>query len=205
MSRAKNANKKRRSRKKKSESNKQQFRDALNWLLDDDIFDKLTFHGNTSWLPVDLVTLALLWMWSTTPKLTDAFEDAVAQSKTIIGRVALSTYQGFAGALGTWTPKIMPLLQVRLHEKIKEVAGRYFRTGCWSAIAVDGSRATTPRTVSNEDAFCAKNYGKGKTAKYRKKKTKGMRRRKNQKAKVQPQAPQIWITLMWHIGLGVPW
>ncbi|MBP88327.1 MAG: hypothetical protein CMJ64_16695, partial [Planctomycetaceae bacterium] len=31
------------------------------------------------------------------------------------------------------------------------------------------SRATTPRTVSNEQAFCAQNYGKGKTAKYRKK------------------------------------
>ena len=64
---------------------------------------------------------------------------------------------------------------------------------------------TTPRTVSNEQAFCAKNYGKGKTAKYRKKKTKGLRRRKNAKAKSQPQAPQIWITMMWHIGLGIPW
>ncbi len=32
-----------------------------------------------------------------------------------------------------------------------------------------------------------------------------MRRRKNAKAKTQPQAPQVWITLMWHIGLEVPW
>jgi len=77
--------------------------------------------------------------------------------------------------------------------------------GRWVAIAADGSRATTPRTRSNEKAFCAQNYGKGKTAKYRKKKTKGMRRRKNEKNKPQPPAPQMWITLMWHMGMGVPW
>ena len=88
---------------------------------------------------------------------------------------------------------------------MQQIGQRHLRVGPWVAIAVDGSRATTPRTVSNEQAFCAKNYGKGKTAKYRKKKTKGLRRRKNAKAKTQPQAPQIWMTMMWHIGLGVPW
>jgi hypothetical protein len=69
----------------------------------------------------------------------------------------------------------------------------------------DGSRATTPRTLSNEKAFCAPNYGVGKTAKYRKKKTKGMRRRKNERNKPHPQAPQVWITMVWHMGLRLPW
>ncbi len=209
MSRARTASKKRRSRthpsRKQSSNNKRQFRDAMNWLLDEKIFDGIAIHGNTGWLPVDLSVLALLWMWSASPKLTDAFEDAAVQSKKIIGRVALSTYQGLAGALETWTPTFMPRLQIRLHELMEGFGRRYFRCGLWVAIAFDGSRATTPRTESNEQAFCAKNYGKGKTAKYRKKKTKGMRRRQNSKAKVQPQGPQIWITLMWHLGLGVPW
>jgi hypothetical protein len=53
--------------------------------------------------------------------------------------------------------------------------------------------------------LCAANYGQGKTAKYRKKKTKGMRRRKNEKAKPQPQEPQAWITMLWHMGLRLPW
>jgi hypothetical protein len=88
---------------------------------------------------------------------------------------------------------------------MQEIGSRFLRVGCWVAIAIDGSRATTPRTASNEQAFCAKNYGKGVTAKYRKKKTKGLRRRRNARAKPQPPAPQIWITLMWHIGLGLPW
>ena len=208
MSRARNASKKRRSQangSRKHSNNRRQFKDALQWLLNEKIFDGITVHGNTSWLPVDLSVLALLWMWSSASNLTDAFDDATVQAKQIMGRVALTTYQGLAGALQTWTPIFMPRLQITLHELMQKIGGRHFRTGRWLAIAIDGSRATTPRTKSNEQAFCAKNYGKGKTAKYRKKKTKGMRRRKNQKAKAQPQAPQVWITLMWHIGMGLPW
>ena len=69
----------------------------------------------------------------------------------------------------------------------------------------DGSRVTTPRTVSNEKEFCASNYGHGQTAKYRKKKSKGMRRRQNEKNKPHPQAPQVWITMIWHMSLRLPW
>ena len=209
MSRARNASKKRSSLRRNKptnrNSNSKQIRDAMNWLITSKTFADLSFHGNTSWCPSDLIVLTLFWIWSATPKLTEAFEDARDQSVKLIGASALTTYQGLAGALQTWTPTFMPLLQIRLHELINQIDGQHLRIGRWLAIAIDGSRGTTPRTVSNEKAFCAKNYGKGKTAKYRKRKTKGMRRRKNQKAKPQPQAPQIWITLMWHIGLGVPW
>jgi IS4 transposase len=209
MSRARNAREKRASQanrsRKHSRDNNQQFNDAVKWLVEQNIFDGVTFHGNTSWLPVDLIVQALLWIWSGKSTLTEAFDDAVVKSRQLIGRIALSTYQGLAGALETWTPRFMPRLQMRLHELMQEIGGRHFRRGRWLPIAIDGSRVTTPRTRSNEQAFCAKNYGQGKTAKYRKKKTKGMRRRKNERAKSQPQGPQIWVTLMWHIGLGVPW
>lgn len=206
MSKARNARKKRTSRKRrKQDDNSKQIRDAMNWLVRPGIFDALAFHGNTSWLAADLVALALLWIWSDAAKLTDAFDGARTNSVKLLGRAALTTYQGMAKALHTWTPKFMPLLQIRLHELMQQIGEGHMRVGLWVAIAMDGSRATTPRTVSNEQAFCAKNYGKGKTAKYRKKKTKGLRRRKNAKAKTQPQAPQIWMTMMWHIGLGVPW
>jgi hypothetical protein len=208
MNRARKASNKRRARAESHKSrrdNRQQFLDALGWLVCKSIFDGLAFHGNTSWRPEDLVVQALIWNWSAASKLTDAFDDAVGKSQQIIGRVALSTYQGFAGALQTWTPQFMPRLQIRLHELMEDIGDRHVRVGRWLSLAIDGSRATTPRTKSNEKAFCAEHYGKGKTAKYRKKKTKGMRRRKNEKAKPQPQSPQIWITLMWQIGLGVPW
>jgi hypothetical protein len=32
-----------------------------------------------------------------------------------------------------------------------------------------------------------------------------MRRRKNERNQAQPQEPQAWITLMWHMGLRLPW
>ena len=207
MSRARNASKKRRSRNRqaKATGNVQQVRDAMNWLIANQSLEVFSFHGNTSWRPADLIVLTLLWIWSPAAKLTDAFEEARCQSLGLIGKAALTTYQGLAGALQTWTATFMPPLIINLHQRMQEVGGRHLRVGRWLPLAIDGSRATTPRTRSNERAFCAENYGKGKTAKYRKKKTKGMRRRKNQRAKAQPQAPQIWITLMWHIGLGVPW
>lgn len=208
MSKAKNTSRQRRSRarsRRRPQDNASQIRDALSWLLNPGIFEGFVFHGNTSWAPVELVVLALLWIWSDRPKLTDAFDEARSQSQKLLGKAALTTYQGMAGALQTWTPQFLPQLQVRLHHLMQEIGAKFLRVGPWVAIAIDGSRATTPRTVSNEQAFCAQNYGKGKTAKYRKKQTKGLRRRRNARAKPQPPAPQIWITLMWHLGLGLPW
>jgi hypothetical protein len=32
-----------------------------------------------------------------------------------------------------------------------------------------------------------------------------MRRKKNEKNKAQPQEPQAWITMLWHMGLRLPW
>jgi hypothetical protein len=78
---------------------------------------------------------------------------------------------------------------------MQQVAGRHWQIGKWVPIAFDGSRTTAARTVSNEKEFCAPNYGRGKKARYRKRKSKGMRRRKNERNKPQSQHPPVWITL----------
>ncbi len=75
----------------------------------------------------------------------------------------------------------------------------------WVPLAIDGFRSDAPRTQSNEDAFCAKNYGKGKRAQYGKKKSKGMRRKRNKKNPPHPQGPQVWVTMIWHMALRLPW
>lgn len=64
---------------------------------------------------------------------------------------------------------------------------------------------SAPRTQSLEKAFCAPKFGQGKTAKYRKKKSKGMRRTRNEQNKAQPQRPQVWITMLWHMAMRVSW
>ncbi len=186
--------------------NRQSLADLLGWFLPNDrIFSKLKFHGNTKWLPTSLVYLALYWSWSESRNLTDAFTEALGYCQTISDCSPLSTYQGFMGAMVRWSSEFIPLLCSLVQERMREIGGSFWQIDGWVPIGFDGSRATAPRTISNEVAFCAANYGKGKTARYRKKKTKGMRRKKNQRNKAQPQRPQAWITMMWHMGLRLPW
>jgi hypothetical protein len=99
----------------------------------------------------------------------------------------------------------VPRLRDRYQMLVEEVGGRFFRTNGWVMIGFDGSRTTAPRTVSNEKALCAPNYGNGRRAKYGKKKSKGMRRKQNKQNPPHPQTPQAWITMLWHMGLRLPW
>lgn len=188
-----------------SRSNKEDLRRALNGLLASGIFEDLSFHGNTKWQPAQLVTLALLCVWSSKAALTDAFLDARRWSIQLFGKAALTTYQGLTVALVTWTPTLLPLLWDRIHRLMETTDGGHWRIGVWVALAVDGSRDDVPRTRANEARFCAKNFGHGKTAKYRKKKSKGMRRKRNRQSPAQPVKPQVWITLLWHLGMRLPW
>ena len=197
-----------RSQNKKSDTrpNKESIAALLNWFLpSENIFAKLKFHGNTSWTSQSLVTLALCWAWSESRNLTDAFTEATSCCRTISASLPLGTYQGFMKAMLKWTSSFMMLLWPLLHERMQEIGGQFWRIGRWVLIAFDGSRNTAPRTKCNEKSFCAPNYGKGKRAKYGKKKSKGLRRKRNQASKPQPQQPQAWITLLWHMGLRLPW
>lgn len=178
---------------------------TLKWIVDEEIFRDLSFHGNTKWLPGQLVLLALAWVWSGKETLTDAFADARRWSTILLGTTAVNTYQGLAGALVTWTGRLMPLVVERIHDRMETIGKSSWRIGNWVPIAVDGSRLSLPRTRSHEAAFCAADYGHGKTAKYRKKKTKGLRRQKNERSQPEPPKPQMWVTLLWHTGLGLPW
>jgi hypothetical protein len=188
------------------QSNKEHLARVLDWLLPSDtIFASMRLHGNTKWVPRALVCLALMWSWSELRCLTDAFVEAAECCRSVLNGPVIGTYQGFMKALTRWTAILMEILWPLLHQRMEEIGGRFWRVGGWIPIAFDGSRSTAPRTRANEKAFCAKDYGKGKTAKYRKKKSKGMRRRKNERNKAHPQEPQAWITLLWHMGLRLPW
>jgi hypothetical protein len=176
------------------------------WFLPNEgIFTKLKFHGNTSWSPRGFVWLALRWAWSERRHLIDAFDEVVEGDRKVSEPPPLKTYQGFMKAMVTWTSTFMSLLWPLLQTRMREIGGRFWRLNGWVPIAFDGSRNSAPRTKENEASFCAPHYGTGKTACYRKKKTKGMRRQQNQRNKPRPPKPQVWITLLWHMGLRLPW
>jgi len=175
---------------------------VLAWVIDEGIFPQLPLHGNTTWKAAQLAVLAVLWVWSDKATLTGAFEHAKVLAVSMQGAVALNSYQGLSNALLTWTAALLPLIQQRLHHLMERLGGDYWRIDGWLPLAVDGSRITTPRTASNEAAFAAAHYGHGRKARSRKK-------WKNKKRRSKPLAervkPQIWLTLLWHMGLCMPW
>jgi hypothetical protein len=180
-------------------------RAALEWIVRSVIFHNLKFHGNTSWQPADLVVLTVVWAWSESSTLTGAFEQARHWSQNILQRVALGTYQGLLGALVSNTGQLLPCLWERFHTLMEQLEHPQYRVGLWLALAVDGSRVSTPRTRANEAALCAPNYGASKTAKYRRRKQRKKPCQARRKKKPQPVKPQIWLTLIWHMGLRLPW
>ena len=67
---------------------------------------------------------------------------------------------------------------------------------------VCGRAAAWQYQLDTEKAFAAKNYGKGKQAKSRQK---WKNKKKRSKKLSAPVKPQMWITLIWHMGLRMPW
>ena len=177
-------------------------RKALAWAINDRMFADMRLHGNIRWSPRQIVILAVLWVWSDKRTLVRAFDHARGLSLAIFGEVAVTTYQGLTGALKKWSVKLLPATQQRLQQLMEQVGENHWRIGLWVALAVDGSRIDTPRTKSNENAFAAKNYGKGKKARSR---TKWKNKKKRSKKLSAPVKPQMWITLIWHMGLKLPW
>lgn len=182
-------------------SNQDALRRAVKWIINDEIFSHLRFHGNTNWVASQLVILAVFWVWSDNPSLVAAFSEAHQLVVRLFGSAAVSSYQGLTKALMTWTSTLLPCLWNRLHELMERCDGKSWRVGVWVVLAVDGSRFSVPRTVANENRFCASKKNKNKRRK--KKKKKGVPKKKNYKP--QPVGPQVWLTLIWHVGLRLPW
>ena len=87
---------------------------------------------------------------------------------------------------------------------------------------VDGSRVQTPRTKANEARFHptkkrkkpyrarkgrARQLSKkaSRKSKQAKQRNRVVKKRASKNPKKQSAGPQIWLTLFWHVGLGLPW
>ena len=182
------------------------FRELLDWFVPQGkLFAKDEFHGNVSWNAEQVAAQALVWSWQEAKNVTDAFDQTLEIFEDLKLKSAARTYPTFMNALDRYGDIFRSRLRERFQALAEEVGGQYYRTDDWLLIGFDGSRATAPRSASNELTFCAPHYGNGNRAKYGKKKSKGMRRKRNQQNPPQPQAPQAWITMLWHMGLRLPW
>lgn len=183
-----------------------QLKEAVDWFLGDgQIFADLKLHGKITWQPEQLAMQALCWGWQDAKNVTDSFDRTLELCHSLkLAKVARS-YTSFMNGLNGHHRAFGECLRTRFQSLAEEVGGDFFRNDGWVLLAFDGSRVSTPRTKSLEKAFCAPKYGQGKTAKYRRKKSKGMRRKRNERNKPEPQRPQIWITMLWHMSLRLSW
>jgi hypothetical protein len=154
--------------------------------------------------------VAVLWVWSSKRLLVESAEDAIGDAQKLFGTIGIGSYQTMIGALKKYTNQIVPLLSERMHQLMEKTDRANFRIGLWLVLAVDGSRISACRTLPNERRFCKPKNNQKKS----KKKKNSKRGRTPQKRKPvskkkhydpQPVGPQVWLTLLWHVGQRLPW
>lgn len=117
--------------------------------------------------------------WDPAPTLGDRFASALTCLRDLFPcrRRPGRTYRGFTDALVNVAPQLIPAVQEHLRTAVDQL-GHPLREG-WHAFAVDGSRIDCPRTEANEAAFGT--------------------------ASRNGTAPQMYLTILWHMGTGLPY
>jgi hypothetical protein len=124
--------------------------------------------------------MAVLMAWSEGQTLSARFEGACQLARLWHAHWRLGdSYGGFTAALGRWMDELVAAMVRRFQRILQQRAGDCWTRCGWCALAVDGSRIETPHTAANEQGLgCA---GRDKSA------------------------PQVFLTTLWHMGLGLPW
>lgn len=193
--------------------NHESIKQAVNSLFTARVFQEIKVRRNSRWTARLLAVTALFWAWSMAEGLKERFQEARKLSEKIFRWLPDpgKTYNGFLKQLQKWQVELQVLCigELRLHMK-QDLFGQWEIAG-FVVIAGDGSRIELPRTQSNEAAYSPK--GKKGSRKRAKGKSQGGRGKRWRKAKRQSEesirkkanSPQMWLTLFWHVGTGLPW
>jgi IS4 transposase len=178
---------------------------AFQWLMAGVSLAGVAFRPECTWTPQTLLFAGLLWAWSDEKCLIGRF--AIAR-KIIINRYGeqqepAGSYQAFTKMLGHWTEPLRTALAQGFRRRMAQTLAAVWRVKGWLVFAVDGTRINVPRTRQNEERYSPKSKLSRKAQK-RRYQTK--RRRSQQKARERKaNVPQIWLTMLWHVGSGLPW
>jgi len=137
-------------------------------------------RGNADWTPQRLTWVGAFMGWDEGQTLTARWEHACQAARELHPHWKLgASATGFTQALLRRTPALAEALKRRFRRQMRACAGAHCDRGRWRAFAVDGTRVEAPHTAANEAGLgCA---GRDKTA------------------------PQVFLTVLWHMGLGLPW
>jgi hypothetical protein len=168
----------------------------------------IAFRPECTWTPETLVFAAMLWAWSDEKTLIERF--ATARKIIIHGgreqQEPAESYQAFIKLLRKWTAPLRNVLTAAFRQRMEQVFAAVWRVKGWLVFAVDGSRVDVPRTRKNEERYSPKS----KLSREAQKRRRQRRRRRQQRAaqaarERKANTPRIWLTLLWHVGSGLPW
>lgn len=177
---------------------------VLDWLLEHADFAAVGFRSTCTWTPRSLTVAALLWAWSAGEALTARFAAARKIAIVMLGLDALTatTYQAFLKLLRAWTAAVAVVLIAALRGRLQGDLADRFQVHGFAVFGADGSRLELPRTASNEAGFAPRAARRAAT-------TSPSKRRPGDRAEAarakKANSPQMWLTVMWHVGTGLPW
>lgn len=155
-------------------------KDAIGKWFPGQFFSQWSVTAGCKWSPHRLFWMAILMMWSAEQTLEARFQAVRQVVRSLFPKWRLgSSYTGWYDAQLKWIEPLRPALSKRLRQQMQTMAGQHWQREGWCAFAVDGSRVECPRTAANErELGCA---GRKKTG------------------------PQLFVTTLWHMGIGLPW
>jgi hypothetical protein len=164
---------------------------AIEKLLPDSIFAGLAQHGNSAWSLGVLSFVALFWAILGEPTLGERFTTAAEIAPHWFpGAFIATSYRGFMNALVKHNAVLVNVISARLRMRMLELEGERGKIAGLTPFVVDGSQVAAPWTKANEEKL-GKKGRKPKGAKCQKKQT--------------DLRPQLTLTLLWHMNLGLPW
>lgn len=189
-------------------------------LLPSNLFRGIKSRTDATWKPRMVVLTVLLMLTSGKKTLSAGFQlGRKAVGKIFRWQVSPgSSYQGFVTQLSKWHFELKLAVMIHLQGEMQDRLSDEWTMHGFVVMACDGSRVELSRTASLEEAYSPKkkssamkkkakpSRGKGKKAK--KKTTKKKKKAKSQSAesiKKKANSPQMWLTLMWHVGSGLPY
>jgi hypothetical protein len=133
------------------------------------------------WTDRILVIAAILMAWDPGQTLADRFESVfccVAKAFDSRRRPG-KTYTGFIAALAKVSDKLLATVTCHLRRSVQEASGGAWMIAGWVVFGFDGSKINCPMTKANEDGFGLASRAKS--------------------------WPQMLLTMMFHVGTGLPW
>ena len=189
--------------------NHQDLKVVLDWLWADADLSSVRFRDGCTWTPRGLCGAALLWAWSDESGLVERFTSArkIAIEALGLSELTAKTYQAFLKMLRAWTVTLVMALVAALRRRMKDDLADRFLVGGYAVFGVDGSRLELPRTESNEARFAPtpKRQSKSKAKAKRHHRDRAAAGRAEAARAKKANSPQMWLTVMWHVGTGIPW